>query len=718
MASADDAAAAEAGLAATAASVAAAVNLSSTPQKPPRLGISAAGDDGLGAGKEREERLDVRVDQPIENVEFVAHTLLRSVDGAVLTPSSRKIQFRWTRSKSRRGCAFDECPTQRPNSLFQSVLTGKRYCTARCLEADWRLSSKKERYVKPTMLMDGQAADGTRAMVCAVGPFVEEDAWEEVGFSKMYLPMGRDVGHLLRVECSAVNPDGSISVQITKETNPVIGLSSSNARLLKRSLWMAPLIRKSSIPEFLKTQGGGAVVRVMSYNVLAELYATKQLYPYCPLWALNWGYRRQLIVKELEKHNADVICLQEMQADHFQTYVKPQMSSRGYECLFKAKTREAMGRKGKIDGVAILYKKDRLRLIELREVEYNTIAINQAKAGHFQSIELSHAENEKRTSKILKRLCKDNVGLIALLETIPEGFADDPVKLAAARQTGPQQLCVATTHMFWDPEFADVKYVQTFALLEELGRIVRSEMPLILTGDFNSTPDSAVVEYLAKDNVDAQHPDFATDPWNLLEDCATNHNLQLGSAYQLVTGTEPHTTNYTAHFKGVLDYIWLSTNSVTPLAVLAVPEEAQLRGDDDTFMPNSGFPSDHVSLCVDININPRERVQSRPVTPSPPSPSLTPPLGMGGSPGYEHLHQYRYQQQHHLPHHRAMANQASKAMHSPNPAMLSNAYHHQQQEPGRHSPGHHPLSHQALLQQQQQHQQHPHQHVHAPRWYS
>jgi hypothetical protein len=42
----------------------------------------------------------------------------------------------------------------------------------------------------------------------------------------------------------------------------------------------------------------------VSYNILADLYADsevsrKQLYPYCPPYALSIDYRKQLILKEL-----------------------------------------------------------------------------------------------------------------------------------------------------------------------------------------------------------------------------------------------------------------------------------------------------------------------------------------------------------------------------------------------------------------------------------
>lgn len=49
---------------------------------------------------------------------------------------------------------------------------------------------------------------------------------------------------------------------------------------------------------------------VMSYNVLHEKYATRQLYGYCPQWALLWDYRKSAILKEILQFNADILSLQ------------------------------------------------------------------------------------------------------------------------------------------------------------------------------------------------------------------------------------------------------------------------------------------------------------------------------------------------------------------------------------------------------------------------
>ena len=58
-------------------------------------------------------------------------------------------------------------------------------------------------------------------------------------------------------------------------------------------------------------------VRVVSYNILADVYAQTELsknvlYPYCAPYALQLDYRQNLIKKELAGYHADIICLQEV----------------------------------------------------------------------------------------------------------------------------------------------------------------------------------------------------------------------------------------------------------------------------------------------------------------------------------------------------------------------------------------------------------------------
>ena len=63
-------------------------------------------------------------------------------------------------------------------------------------------------------------------------------------------------------------------------------------------------------PDYL----GGDEFRVMSYNLLADLYADSDfsrthLHPQCPPYALSIDYRKQLLIKEILGFHSDIICL-------------------------------------------------------------------------------------------------------------------------------------------------------------------------------------------------------------------------------------------------------------------------------------------------------------------------------------------------------------------------------------------------------------------------
>jgi mRNA deadenylase 3'-5' endonuclease subunit Ccr4 len=80
-----------------------------------------------------------------------------------------------------------------------------------------------------------------------------------------------------------------------------------------------------------------------------------------------------------------------------------------------------------------------------------------------------------------------------------------------------RRLCIANTHIFWDPEYADVKLWQSWVLAQELEKLViNRNLPLVLCGDFNSMTDSAVYEFLSSSRLNTHHRVFNNDPCQLL----------------------------------------------------------------------------------------------------------------------------------------------------------------------------------------------------------
>ena len=405
--------------------------------------------------------------------------------------------------------------------------------------------------------------------------------WMEISHDPIYMPGPEDVGRKLKIEAAAYSVDtGELLMSRVVKTDVILGRSPDP---VKRNLISAKA-----------ASGGGPRFRVVTYNVLAEIYATQQQYPYCDLWALNWDYRFQNILREVLDASPEVVCLQEIQADHYESHVYASFSDAGYEGVFKQKTRQSMGLAGKVDGCALFWRRSKFHLVESYSIEFNEVAQRQAT----QVLGLNPRSDEG--SAFLNRLSKDNVAQLVVLEFIQP---------AARSNREISQVCIANTHLYSHKDFPDVKLWQTWQLLQELESFIMSRgssLPLVVCGDFNSTPDTAVYDLLSRQTVHPGHPDMnvavSDDVPNVLPDAMNiTHSFQLGSAYQTIIGDEPWVTNYTVNFKGTLDYIWYSAQNLRPLSAAPIPDEAVLTRRGEA-LPSTEYSSDHIMLISDMQV--------------------------------------------------------------------------------------------------------------------
>ncbi|KAF4077272.1 hypothetical protein AMELA_G00206120 [Ameiurus melas] len=354
-----------------------------------------------------------------------------------------------------------------------------------------------------------------------------------------------------------------------------------------------------------------ALFSVMCYNVLCDKYATRQLYGYCPSWALNWEYRKKSIMQEILSCSADIISLQEVETEQYYNFFLVELKEHGYEGFFspksRARTMSESDRKH-VDGCAIFYKTEKFSLVQKHTVEFNQLAM---------------ANSEGSEVMLNRVMTKDNIGVAVLLELRKEMIEQSGKHLASMEK---QLLLMANAHMHWDPEYSDVKLVQTMMFLSEVKNIVdkatrslklssvsgeTNAIPLVLCADLNSLPDSGVVEYLSTGGVDSTHKDFKDLRYI---DCLTNfncngkngtsssritHGFKLKSAYE--NGLMPY-TNYTFDFKGVIDYIFYSQPLLNVLGVLGPLDPHWLHENNITGCPHPHIPSDHFSLFAQLEL--------------------------------------------------------------------------------------------------------------------
>lgn len=90
-------------------------------------------------------------------------------------------------------------------------------------------------------------------------------------------------------------------------------------------------------------------------------------------------------------------------------------------------------------------------------------------------------------------LDRDNVGLIVLLRPM-----DPYVSLS--------NVCVANTHLLYNPRRGDIKLAQLAMLLAEINRVSQlpdsSVCPVLLCGDFNSVPWSPLYRFIKDRRLD------------------------------------------------------------------------------------------------------------------------------------------------------------------------------------------------------------------------
>ena len=441
---------------------------------------------------------------------------------------------------------------------------------------------------------------------------------------------------------------------------------------------------------FRQSQAPGArPVRLVSFNVLADELLYQHLYLYQSYrnaqlprnkqpYYFEWEYRQELLLTQLlgprrgttripdifghlrfiEKQliRPDIICLQEV--DHYNS-LEAELASEGYSGLF-------LKRSGKrTDGCALFFKKlewnlEASHLLEFNRQDPAAGSLHSDRLDHtYPLISSLHAQTPLRVAvsinegaesyschveskgKAMKEvLDRDNVAIIALLRSTA-----DPSKV----------ICVATTHLLYNPRRGDVRILQADLLLHEVASFLLSRdltpatTPLVVCGDFNSAPNSALYDYMSKNSVTIHpgNPQWAESlagthselpPAKFVDSVETlqaalnanpqreggelkypkeayfltsalpeeitaerfSHPLRLASAYA-ANGKEPFCTTCHRKARETVDYLWYSPDTINKIQTLQV---SHLGADElsKIVLPHRLHPSDHLMLGLEMSI--------------------------------------------------------------------------------------------------------------------
>lgn len=313
--------------------------------------------------------------------------------------------------------------------------------------------------------------------------------------------------------------------------------------------------------------------RFLTYNVLAQCYVQHRRMPWCARKDLKWHVRSERLRAELEYYDADVVCLQE--ADNFDEFFRGAMRRIGFD-RYTLVHRTSV-RKAKRDASVIFWKSKDFVFVEEEAVEFNDLDKDE------------RLRNYRPRISDPEYFIRDCVGGMVVLR---------PKKDVGS--TTRKGVIIATCHLFWNPVYPDVKILQAWWMLKQVARLKdKYGYPVIIGGDFNSTPTSEVVEMITTGLVPRSHADISHVPDGVL-DLLTPVPLRLHSAY----GDTVTMTNFTPPFTDVIDYVFLDEN-VEAVRLLEVPSKMSISDTlDVTGFPAGEWPSDHIALGVEIQLQP------------------------------------------------------------------------------------------------------------------
>lgn len=360
----------------------------------------------------------------------------------------------------------------------------------------------------------------------------QQIGWEEAGSERVFVPSNADIGLKIKLKCTPRSCSRS-GVPVELESTCTVEAGPGTCTFDNRHL-------------YTKMVTSDSVVRTVSYNILADIYAQTELsktvlYPYCPPYALELDYRQHLIKKELSGYNADIVCLQEVDKHVFIDDLVPALDAFGLAGVFKIKEKQH-------EGLATFFRATKFSLLSQHDIVYGNAVISD------------HLHNT-----LLEK--------ISLYPEVKEKFlqrsAALQVSVLQSTKDANKMVCVANTHLYWHPKGGNIRLIQIAIAWQHIHHIITEvypNIPIIFCGDFNSMPASGVVSFLTGGRIDAEHEDWVSNEGK--EQCrmSLDHHVTLQSACGV-----PAYTNYVGAFHGCLDYIFIDPNAFEVDQVIPLP---------------------------------------------------------------------------------------------------------------------------------------------------
>ena len=303
---------------------------------------------------------------------------------------------------------------------------------------------------------------------------------------------------------------------------------------------------------------------IVTYNILADdLCSPEHFYESDPK-DLKPKTRLLRLKKRLKKFMPAIICLQELSMTQIHELI-PWFHQHGYTGVYRNK----IGRNEPLDGIGIFYP-----IRYYKSITYHSYQIGSLSPKVLKDRSRRHVSRDSRDtwSEVTH---KPHVAIYLVLQDIKTK----------------KKFCVVTTHLYANPKYENVKQALLYLFLKHLNKWIKihKNIPTIVCGDFNMTPDSDMYDYITRGKMLKKIKKKADKP-------------RLKSVYATFEGDEPE---FTAHsktklhdiFTDTLDYIWI-TPKIKIKEVKRLPQIDYM----ESFLPNEFEPSDHIPLKATLII--------------------------------------------------------------------------------------------------------------------
>lgn len=218
------------------------------------------------------------------------------------------------------------------------------------------------------------------------------------------------------------------------------------------------------------------LLRVMTYNLLADVHAEPYMFPKCSKEEIDQNSRFRLIHREIECFSPDILCVQELEEVESESFSKAGLLRKFSKVYFAKPVAEQP--KPRVEGSAIFFAREKFSLVG------------------------SHCLNFKMTKDVYqetdifsKEMVKSCVATVAVLE--PKGFG-------LSNLNSSHRIGVVSTHLPFSVNQGHLKFAILVLILRSIAALkLRYGLnDVLLCGDFNLVPRSMLYEYLVSQSLD------------------------------------------------------------------------------------------------------------------------------------------------------------------------------------------------------------------------